>query len=130
MQKVYFFAGRLVLFVFIPKTDLLFHTKPLRIITIVSVGLFLVGTILHFTSAGRTYPASGALVSPLLSLGLFRLGRLLFLKQFHHEPRNTYLDWTPGMVEERIFNIVYFILVLLTWIFSPLLLARLARAGW
>jgi amino acid transporter len=129
MDKVFFFAGGLTLLLFTLKIDLLLRPAPLRIVTVVCGALFVLGTMLHFTSIVRKYPSSGALICPLLHLGFFRVGRRLFVHRFNREPRSTYFDWSPGLAVDRVFNLAYFVVALLTWIFVPLLLGRLSRIG-
>jgi hypothetical protein len=89
------------------KRELLIETESFRIILGISVVLFLVGLFLHFTAPGRHF-GSGALLCPLLSLGLYRLCRRVFIRQYNREPRDTWFDWSEGMGADRIFNILYF----------------------
>jgi hypothetical protein len=95
----------------------------------ISILLFLVGLVLHFTGIGRNN-ASAALLTPLMSLLAFRLLRKIFIMRFKHEPKDTFFDWNPGLGWDRLFNIVYvaltYGLLMLSFIGTDLL----AKVGW
>ena len=129
MDPIYFAIGGFVVFIFIFKMELLILKESFRIILYISVALFLAGLVLHFTEAGR-YPTSGALICPLMSLGLFRLCRKLFLMWFKHEPRDTFLNWEAGLGEDRLFNIIYFAVAGAVWMLVPFGMQQLSKAGW
>jgi hypothetical protein len=129
MDVIYLPIGGLVFTIAWFRMDLLIHEKSFRLILGVSVALFFIGLILHFTNATR-YSASGALLTPLLSLVLFRLCRKTFLRLYKHEPRDTLLNWEPGLGADRLFNIVYFVLALFLFILVPHGMKHLAKVGW
>jgi len=117
-----------VIWIFVFKRELLIRDDSFRLILAVSLVLFLVGIVLHFTDAGRR-SFCGSLLSPLPSLGLFRLSRRLFLKRFEKEARDTYLIWDAGMAADRIFNIAYFSLAGLLLMLTTIGMLELAKAG-
>lgn len=129
MEPIFFAIGGFVVLIFIFKMELLILKESFRIILYISVALFLAGLVLHFREAGR-YPTSGALICPLMSLGLFRLCRKVFLMRFKHEPRDTFLNWEAGLGEDRLFNLVYFALAAVLWMLVPFGMQQLAKAGW
>ena len=122
------FAGGLAIWTLIIRPELLRGGKVGRVLLAVSVVLFLVGITLHFTSTARD-SASGALLSPLPSIGLFRICRNVFLKLFGREPRDTYLNWQPGLGPDRVFNIVYFSLAFLLLMLGTIGMMKLAKIG-
>jgi hypothetical protein len=117
------------LFIFIAKADLLIQQRSFRVILAVAVVLFLVGVALHFTRAGMNIK-SAALVDPLISLGLFRRYRRLFIRRYTREPRDTFLDWTPGMSADRAFNIAFAASAFCLSVLIAYAMVSLARAGW
>lgn len=129
MDPFYFVIGGFVIFIFIFKMEMLVRKESFRIILGISFLLFLIGLVLHFTEAGRS-SLSGALLCPLLSLGLFRLLRRVFLRWFKHEPRDTLFNWNLGLDEDRIFNILYFAMAMLLWMVVPFGMEQLAKVGW
>jgi O-antigen/teichoic acid export membrane protein len=129
LDPFYFVAGGFVFTLAWFKLNLLNEEQSFRLILVISVVLFLAGLVLHFTEFGR-HSASGALLNPIVSLGLFRLCRRIFLRRLKREPRDTFLDWSPGMGADQLFNVVYFALGILLWILIPLGAERLAKAGW
>jgi len=117
-----------VIWIFIFKRELLIREESFRLILGLSVILFLVGILLHFTKVGRDSPC-GALLSPLVSLGLFRLCRKIFLGRFKREAKDTYLIWDAGLAADRIFNIAYFSLAGLLLMLTTIGMLELAKAG-
>jgi hypothetical protein len=109
MDVIYIGAGMFVSYIFLTRRELLIKKESFRLILGVSVLLFVIGVVLHFTEVGRLY-ASEALLCPLSSLLLYRLMRELFVKWFKHEPRDTFLNWADGLGEDRVFNILYWTL--------------------
>jgi hypothetical protein len=51
-----------------------------------------------------------SLMNPLVSLGLFKLMRKLFVQLKHREPIDTFFDGSSGLAADRWFNILYFTL--------------------
>jgi hypothetical protein len=129
MDAIYFSIGGFVFAIAIFKRELLIQRGAVKIIFGVSVGLFIAGVILHFTGEGRD-STCGALLSPLLSLGLFRLCRRVFLKRYQREPNDSWLDWSEGMGADRVFNIVYFVTALWLWMVITIGMLELGKAGW
>ena len=129
MDVIYFSIGGFILTIAWFRMDLLIHKRSFRLTLGISVALFFIGLVLHFTDTAR-YSASGALLAPLLSLGLFQLCRKTFLKRYKREPRDTLLNWEPGLEADSIFNIVYFGLALFLLIFIPLGMKHLVKVGW
>jgi len=124
----FFFTGSFVFFIFLFKKELLVDTESFKIILGISVALFLVGLALHFTEAGRSM--SGALLGPLLTLGLFHVCRQFFLKYYNREPKDTFLNFGKGLAADRLFNIVYGVLALFLLMFVTAVMLELAKAGW
>ena len=122
-------VGALVIIVALFKREILIQEENFEIILILCVLLFVAGLVLHFANIGRTHPV-GALLTPLLTLGQYRLFRRIFVKQFQREPRDTSINWGKGIFWDRLFNLAYFIPA--TWLLMILLFAsqRLAEAGW
>lgn len=107
MDKVYLALGGFVIMVAFFKRELLFEPESHRILLGIAAVMFVVGAVLVF---GRLQPnvGAGALMNPLFSIGLFWLMRKLFRRRYGRDPRDTFLDWTPGMAADRFFNIIYF----------------------
>ncbi len=122
-------VGGFVIYTFLSRRELLIEGEGFRLILGVSAALFATGIVLHFTEAGR-YSMSGALLCPLLSLGLFRMFRRVFINRFKHEPRDTFFNWNPGLGEDRVFNIVYGVSAALLWMFVTFGMELLAKADW
>ncbi|HSE32655.1 MAG TPA: hypothetical protein VLA93_13870 [Pyrinomonadaceae bacterium] len=61
---------------------------------------------------------------------LFFTGGLIFAvfvfrrELLGREPLDTYFVWTPGLAADRFFNILFSILAVLVWIFTPLFINR------
>ena len=129
MDYAYVFAGMFVSGVALFKRESLVQKSSFRIILAISAALFVAGFVIH--SIG-TDPGSacGALITPLLSLGLYRFCRRLFLWWVGHEPKDTYLNWAPGLGADRIFNIVYFGSVVWILLLTAGGMMELAKAGW
>lgn len=109
MTLLYIALGLSVNLVFLFRRELLIEKESFSLILGGSGVLFIAVIVLHFTAAGR-YPGSGALLAPLPALLLFRFFRRWFVKWFGREPRDTFLNWNTGMLEDRIFNVVYWAL--------------------
>jgi hypothetical protein len=129
LDPLYLAIGGFVVIIFLFKRELLVEEESFQLIGAISILLFIAGLVLHFTEAGR-YSMSGALLSPLVSLGLFRLCRRIFLRRLNREPRDTFLDWSRGMAADRVFNIVYFILAAWLLMLITIGMEKLAKAGW
>ena len=129
MDILYIFAGLFVNLIFLFNRNLLIETENFKLILGISIALFVGGVVLHFTDVGR-FSASGALLCPLVSLLLFRLFRKLFIKWCKHEPRDTFHNWQSGLGEDRIFNIVYWVLTVWLGMFAIIGMEELAKAGW
>jgi hypothetical protein len=123
MNPIYFFIGGLVLSIAWFRMDLLIKSESFVVILVMSSMLFCLGTVLILVH-GASY-ASGALLCPLLTLGLFRIFRNLFLRLVGREPRDTLLDWSSGIAADSLFNILYFTLAALILIFVPFLTRRI-----
>lgn len=128
MDLFYFCSGGLVFGIALFKRELLIVNTSFKILLLISVVLFLVGLALHFTQAAQD-STSGALLSPLLSLALFRIFRRIFLQRFKREPCDTWFNWQVGMGADRVFNIVYFVSALFVWMFTTVGMIELAKAG-
>lgn len=129
MNPFYFAIGGLVFAIAIFKRELLVHKESFRIILIVSVGLFFTGLAIHFTNLGRD-STSGALLCPLISLGLYRLCHRVFFMRLRREPKDTFFNWDKGMGADRVFNIVYFVLAAWLWMLTAIGMIELAKSGW
>ena len=128
MEPVYFFSGGLILIIFLIKRELLIGDSRF-IILILAVAMFLAGIALHFTASGRD-SASAAFVCPLITLGVFQIARRMFYTKVKREPSDTFLNFKRGIGADAVFNVIFATLAALIWIFVPLLMHRLAKAGW
>jgi len=128
MNPIYFFVGALVLTIAWFRMDLLIRARSFAIILGISISLGGLGIALHIIQ--RDSYLSGALLCPLLTLALFRTCRRLFMKIVKREPKDTLLDWSPGLGRDQLFNVLYFILGSLILVFFPVIIHRLTKAGW
>ena len=128
MNPIYVFVGALVLTIAWFRMDLLIRARSFAIILGISISLGVLGIALHIIQ--RDSYLSGALLCPLLTLALFRTCRRLFMKIVKREPRDTLLDWSPGLGRDQLFNVLYFILGSLILVFFPVIIHRLTKAGW
>jgi len=108
MDFLYIFIGLFVVFIGLFKRELLIERETFRIVLRVSVLLFFIGVTLHFFQFGKQ-SSCGALVMPLISLGLFRVYRRVFLKVVKREPIDTFLNSQPGLGADMLFNFLYFV---------------------
>lgn len=129
MDYLFIFTGGFVIWTFIFKRELLIRNKSFMPILGISVVLFLVGVVFHSAGAYRN-SFCGALLSPLISLGLFRLCRVIFVRRFNREPKDTYLIWDKGLGVDRVFNIVYLSIAGLCLMLVTIGNLELAKAGW
>ena len=121
MDAFFFAMGGLVFGIFIFKRELLVAKQTFRPILAICSALFL-GSIAVYAMSATPPPGIGALLCPLLSLLVYRLCRKVFLARVGHEPRDTYLNWAPGLGPDRVFNIIFVALTLCLWIFTALVL--------
>ena len=128
MNPIYFFVGAFVLTIAWFRMDLLIRARSFAIILGISISLGVLGITLHIIQ--RDSYLSGALLCPLMTLGLFRTCRRLFMKIVKREPKDTLLDWSPGLGRDQLFNVLYFILGSLILVFFPVIVQRLTKAGW
>jgi hypothetical protein len=98
------------------------------ILRIAGIG-FLVGLALHLLDGMRFY-TSGALLAPLLALGLFRLFRRIFIMRFGREPRDTHISAGPGMAADSFFNILYACSCMLILFLTTVGMYELTKSGW
>lgn len=114
MEIAYFSLGGFVIVVALFKRELLFEPESHQILLGIAAVMFVVGAVLVF---GRLQPnsAAGALMNPLVSIGLFWLMRKLFHWRYGRDPRDTFHNWTPGMAADRFFNIIYFTSASICW---------------
>ena len=129
MDLLYIFTGLFVVFIGLFKRELLIEGKTLRLVLRVSVLLFFVGVVLHFTKIGR-YSMCGALVIPLVSLGLFRVYRKVFLNRLKREPKDTFLNSEAGLGADMLFNFLFFVSAMFLGLFITIGMIELAKAGW
>jgi hypothetical protein len=129
MDYFYIFTGLFVQIIAFLKRELLIQKESFKIILGISVVLFFVGLALHFTEVGRE-SSCGALLVPIMSLGLYCLCRKAFLRRFKREPKDTYLNWEGGLGADRLFNVVYFVSSQLLLMLSIIGAMELAKAGW
>lgn len=129
MDYLFIFSGGFVIWVFIFRRELLIEEQSFKIVLGVSIMLFLAAIGLHFSKAGR-YSSSGALLAPLLTLGLFRLFRRVFLLRFKDEPKDVFLNWEAGLGAEKVFDFLYFVLAMFLLMFLAIGAEQLAKAGW
>src|SRR6267142_132885 len=126
MDYIYVPIGMFVVFIALFKRELLVQRESFIGMLLLSILLFLAGVFLHFTESDKD-SSSGALLTPLLSLCLYRCSRRFFLRQCKHEPQDTYLNWSAGLAADRVFNIVFFGGSFLLLLFSTIGLIKLAR---
>jgi hypothetical protein len=65
-----------------------------------------------------------------MSYGLYRLLRRVFVGYVLHEPRDTYMDWTPGLAADRVFNVLYFVAAFLLTMLSAVGMEELRKGDW
>lgn len=118
-----------MIWLFLVKREFLIEERSFKIILAVSIMLFLAAIGLHFSHAAR-YSSSGALLAPLLTLGLFRLFRRVFLLRFEREPKDVFLNWEAGLGREKAFDFLYFVLAMFLLMFLAIGMEQLAKAGW
>lgn len=108
INYIYAFAGLFVFGIFLIKRDWLFKRKSFNVILVITVLLFLTGLIIRFIEQWQT-SFSFALLTPLLSLVIFRLYLKLFLMIKKREPKNTFHRWDDGenLGADRLFNAVF-----------------------
>lgn len=129
MDYFYVFGGMFVGIIAFFKREMLIRKEDFKIIFGVSIALFFAGLILHSTEADAD-SFSGALLTPLVSLGLYRLCRRVFLKRFKREPTDTFFNWESGLASDRLFNIVYFGSSIWVELLAIGGMMKLAKAGW
>ena len=129
MDGIYIFTGLIVHFIALFRRELLIQKESFRIILGITVVLFIVGLVLHFTDV-RSHSASGALFCPLPSLLLFRLFRLWFIKRFKHEPQDTLFRWDAVPIPDRVFDFTYFVLTAFLGMLVIIGSQALTKAGW
>lgn len=118
-----------VIFIALFRRERLIEKESFRLITGISAVLFIVGLVFHSTD-GWGYSMSGALLNPLVSLGLYRVCRKVFISRFNREPKDTFLDWQPELGKDRVFNIVYFVSAIWLAMLITIGMEELAKAGW
>jgi hypothetical protein len=126
MDIIIFFIGGFVWYIALMKRELLIRSDSFRVILTISVMLFVAGAFLAFTRPSQDI-GYGALLSPLMSLGLFRLFRKLFLMRYRREPRDTFMNWEADLGADRLFNIAYFMLAGLLWMVAPSCMEEVAK---
>jgi hypothetical protein len=129
MSPIYFSVGGLVFAIALFKRELLTRKESFVVILAVSAALFVTGLVLNFTEPGRD-SACGALLCPLLSLGLYQLYRWVFIKSQRREPVDTWLSWQSGTGADRLFNVAYFVSAFWLWIVVTIVMAELAKTNW
>ena len=122
---IYFAAGTFVIGIALFKRELLFRTKSFRIILAISAVMFFIGSVL---SVAKPEPSVGALLSPMVCLGLFELMRRLFHTLLKRDPADTFNNWQSGMAADRLFNIAYFSLAFMCCAVVPVAVERSAAA--
>jgi hypothetical protein len=129
MDYIYVFAGMFVTIVALFNRNLLIEKRSFRVIFVISIMLFLAGLLLHLAQQSSD-SSSGALLTPLLSLVLFRLCRRAFLRRYEKEPRDTWFNWARHMGTDRLFNIVYFASSIWLELLAIGGMMKLARIAW
>jgi hypothetical protein len=127
MDLVYFGAGGFVIAVVLFKRDLLFRPETFKIILGVSAVLFTAGLVLVLIRREKI-DMEGALLSPMVSVGLFWAMRKLFRLWLKRNPEDTFMNWKSGMGPDRVFNIVYFTSAFICWALITALAPKLATA--
>ena len=129
MDLVYVFSGMFVSIIALFERSLLVRKRSFSIILGVSIMLFLAAIVLHLTeSAWDSF--SGALLTPLFSVVVFRICRRCFLKRYKQEPKDTWFNWAENMGAHRVFNIVYFGSSILFELLAMGGMMKLAKLGW
>jgi hypothetical protein len=128
IDYLYVFAGTFVIAIALFKREILVRKDSFRIVLVSSIALFLEALLIHFVEKDPN-SSSGALLVPLLSLGLYRLCYRFFFRWFKHDPRDTYLNWSPGLAADRVFNIVYFGISTSLVLLAVAVMMKLSRAG-
>jgi len=129
MDYIYTLIGAFTIWVALFSRELLVNRTSFKVVLGISIALFSAGLLLHYQERGK-YSMAGALLYPLISLGLYRFGRWFFVRRFNREPRDTFLSWAQGMTDDRIFNVVYFAAAFGGLILFTAAIGKLAEAGW
>lgn len=129
MDLLAVFFGLFVVGVALFKRELLVDPQSLQVILWLSVVSFILGIALHFTEFGAD-ALPGMLLMPLLSLGLYRGGRRIFIRIFNREPRDTFMDWRGGMAADRAFNVLFFVGSIWLGLLTAAGMSELAERGW
>jgi hypothetical protein len=95
--------------------------KPKNFILVVvgSVVVFATGVWLELSPF---HSLSGKpLFLPLISVTSHWLLRKLFVGSLHHEPRDTFQDWSPNLGWDRAFNIIFWVgnMLMLLYLVAP-----------
>jgi hypothetical protein len=77
---------------------------------IISTTLAILGILLTVLDIGKNHMYA-ALVVPLYSISIYRPLYLYFVHRKNRQPIDTAMDWRPNLLHDRLFNIVYLILV-------------------
>jgi hypothetical protein len=120
LDTMLFLLGGLVLAIFVLKRELLIYKMSFLTILGIAIAIALFGVLMR-VKLGPAFTA-GSLFVPLVSLILYRILHKLFIRWVGMEPKDTYLNWAPNMVADRIFNIAYCTIVICLWIALPLLI--------
>lgn len=62
---------------------------------------------------------AGGLMGPLVAAGLFWAMLKFFRRRYKRDPKDTYLNWKPGMAPDRLFNIIYFTFAFVSAVVVP-----------
>lgn len=127
MDLVYFVAGGFVIAVALFRRDLLFRPETFKIILGISAVLFTAGLVLILIKRAKSN-MEGALLSPMVSIGLFWTMHKLFRLWLKRNPEDTYMNWKSGLGPDRVFNIVYFTSAFICWALVTALAPELAAA--
>lgn len=128
MDYFYIFIGAFAIFVALFKRELLVSNASFKAILGITIVLFVGGLVLLCRARG-THSMAGALMYPLLSLGAYRVARLLFVRRFGREPLDTFLSWDSGRDADRVFNIAYFVSMLIGLILFTGIVSNLTDAA-
>jgi uncharacterized membrane protein len=109
VDLIYIFIGLFVNLIFLFRIDWLIRKESYQIILGLSIVLFIAGLSLHYM-IGDQRSASRALLIPLVSALIFQLLRKMFVTRLKREPQDTAYNWRSGLLWDRLFAILYWML--------------------
>lgn len=104
---IFIFSIILPLTAFMFFRDYLNNPKSNRVIIFITCGIFLLGLLFFFLYEDAFFLS---LINPFLSYLAFLILSYAFRKRFNRLPKDTALDWSSGLNNDRFFNILFILL--------------------